>query len=45
MKLHYAKCTHLRMNDLHAVTYKNGEEMPMKTEATYLGGETFASGS
>ena len=45
MKLNYAKCIHLRMNDLHTVTYDNGEEMTMKTEATYLGGKIFANGS
>ena len=45
MKLNYAKCIHLRMNDLHIVTPKNVEEMPMKTKATYLGGEIFANGS
>ena len=46
MKLKYAKCIHLRMNDLHTVSYnKNGEDMPMKMEATYLGGKTSASGS
>ena len=38
MKLIYAKCIRPRMNDLHVVRHKNGEEMPMKTEATYLGG-------
>ena len=27
------------MNDLHTVTYRNGEDMPRKTEATYLGGK------
>ena len=36
MKLNYAKCIHLRMNDLRVVIYTNGEEMPMKTEATYV---------
>ena len=45
MKLNYGKCIHLRMNDLHAVTYRNGEDMPRKTEATYLGGQIFADGS
>ena len=39
MKLNYDKCTHLRMNDLHTVTYRNGEDMPRKTEATYPGGK------
>ena len=45
MKLNCVKCIHLRMNDLHIVTYKSGEEMPMKTEATYLDGEMLANGS
>ena len=33
------------MSDLHTVSYKNGEDMPMKTEATYIGGTIFANGS
>ena len=45
MKLNYDKCIHFRMNDLHTVTYRNGEEMPKKTEAAYLGGKIFADGS
>ena len=43
--LNYDKCIHLRMDDLHIVTYRNGEEMPMKTEASYLGGNMFVNGS
>ena len=45
MKLNYDKCIHLRMNDIHTITYRNGQEMPRKTEATYLGGKIFADGS
>ena len=45
MKLNCSKCIHLRMNDLHTITYKSGEGMPMKIEATYLGGQIFANGS
>ena len=33
------------MKGLHTISYKNREEMPMKAEATYLGGEIFANGS
>ena len=44
MKLNYARCTHLRMNDLHTVAYTNGEDMPMKSETIYLGGKIFANG-
>ena len=33
------------MNDRHTVTYRNGQDMPRKTEATYLGGKIFADGS
>ena len=29
MKLNYAKCIHLRMNDLHTVASKHGEDMPV----------------
>ena len=45
MKLNYDKRIHLRINDMHTISYRNGEEMPMKTEATYLGGKIFANGS
>ena len=45
MKLNYAKCIHLRMNGLHTVAYKSGEDMPMTNEAIYLGGKSFANGS
>ena len=45
MKLNYDKCIHLIMNGLHTITYRNGEEMHRKTEATYLGGNIFANGS
>ena len=45
MKLNYDKCTHLRMKDLHTITDRNGQDMPRKTEATYLGGKIFADGS
>lgn len=45
MKLNYDKCIHFRMNDLHTATYRNGDEMLRKTEATYLGGNILADGS
>ena len=45
MKLNYDKCIHLRMNDIRTITYKNGQDMPRKTEAIYLGGKIFADGS
>ena len=45
MKLNYDKCIHLRIKYLHTVMYRNGEEMPRKTEATYLGNKIFADGS
>ena len=36
MKLNYDKCIHLRMSDIHTITYSNGQDMHRKTEATYL---------
>ena len=45
MKFNYDKCIHLRMNDLHAIRYRSGEEMPRETEGHLLRWKIFANGS